>query len=61
MTEKSFIKEIASLVVKHPSDLFSSIAIAQACLESFFGRSDLAANANNYFGMNYAPIEFDGF
>lgn len=51
MTEKSFIKEIAGLVVKHPSDLFSSIAIAQACLESFFGRSDLAANANNYFGI----------
>ena len=61
MTEKSFIKEIAGLVVKHPSDLFSSIAIAQACLESFFGRSDLAANANNYFGMNYTPTKVGGF
>ena len=51
MTEKRFIKEIAGLVVKHPSDLFNSIAIAQACLESFFGRSELAVKAHNYFGI----------
>lgn len=51
MTEENFIKEIASLVGKYPSDFLNSIAIAQACLESFFGRSDLAANANNYFGI----------
>lgn len=51
MTEENFIKEIASLVGKYPSGFFNSIVIAQACLESFFGRSDLAANANNYFGI----------
>lgn len=51
MTEKSFIKEIAGLVGKYPSDFFNSIAIAQACLESFFGRSELAVKAHNYFGI----------
>lgn len=38
-------------MVKHPSDLFNSVAIAQACLESFFGRSELAVKAHNYFGI----------
>ena len=51
MTEEKFIKEIASLVGKYPSDFFNSIAIAQACLESFFGRSELAVKAHNYFGI----------
>ena len=51
MTEENFIKEIASLVGKYPSDFFNSIAIAQACLESFFGRSELAVKAHNYFGI----------
>lgn len=49
--EKSFIKEMAGLVDKHPSSLFNSVRIAQACLESFFGRSELAIRANNYFGI----------
>ena len=51
MTEENFIKEIASLVGKYPSGFFNSIAIAQACLESFFGRSELAVKAHNYFGI----------
>lgn len=51
MTEENFIKEIAGLVGKYPSDLFNSIVIAQACLESFFGRSELAVKAHNYFGI----------
>lgn len=35
----------------HVSGVLASITIAQAMLESNFGRSELAVNARNYFGI----------
>lgn len=49
--EDKFIHSISALVRKYPSAFFDSITIAQACLESDYGRSDLAVKANNLFGF----------
>lgn len=51
MTTDKFIKEIAELVDRYPSALFNSVRIAQAILESDYGRSTLATQANNLFGI----------
>lgn len=52
----NFIEEIASYVQKYAPkyniDVCSPI-IAQAILESGHGKSELAVNANNYFGLKY--------
>ena len=50
VVSNSFIEEIGALAVKYPSAFFNSVTIAQACLESSYGQSDLARFANNYFG-----------
>lgn len=54
MTDHDFIREIAPIVQKYAKmydyDVVSAI-IAQACLESGFGRSTLASKYHNYFGM----------
>ena len=47
----SFIDTIAPLVRKYPSKIFNSVTIAQACLESHYGQSDLARGARNLFGI----------
>lgn len=47
----SFIEQIAPLVQKYPSKIFNSVTIAQACLESAFGQSDLARGGRNLFGI----------
>lgn len=56
MTKQEFIKKIASYVKQYaPSygiEVYSPI-IAQACLESAYGTSELAVNAFNYFGLKY--------
>ena len=56
MVEEKFINEIATLVKKYASqyeiNVYSPI-IAQACLESAYGTSELARNAQNYFGLKY--------
>ena len=56
MTQQEFIKKIASYVKKYaPSygiKVYSPI-IAQACLESAYGTSELATKAHNYFGLKY--------
>lgn len=56
MTHEQFIEAIASAVKKYASDygikVYSPI-IAQAILESAWGTSELAVNANNYFGLKY--------
>lgn len=55
MTKKQFIENVASLVIaeneyrKNP--LFSSVVIAQACLETGFGKSSLMIKANAIFGI----------
>lgn len=54
MTDNEFINEIAPIVKKYAKaydyDVVSAI-IAQACLESAFGRSTLGYKYHNYFGM----------
>lgn len=53
---KEFIAKIAPLVQKYARergyDVCSPI-IAQACLESGYGTSELAVKANNFFGLKY--------
>lgn len=55
MTKKQFIENVASLVIaeneyrKNP--LFNSVVIAQACLETGFGKSSLMIKANAIFGI----------
>ena len=55
MTHKEFIEKIAPIVIaenelrKNP--LFSSVVIAQSCLETGYGRSNLMMKANAVFGI----------
>ena len=51
--QNSFIEKIAGLALEDfkTSRIFPSITIAQAILESGWGTSELAVNANNLFGM----------
>lgn len=53
MTEKEFIDLIGKKAMKdyQETGILASITIAQACLESGYGTTDLAINANNLFGM----------
>ena len=56
MTQEQFIVEVAKYVQKYAPQfnikVYSPI-IAQACLESAYGTSELAINAHNYFGLKY--------
>lgn len=53
MTEREFIDKIGSLAAQDmkQSGILASITVAQACLESGYGSTELAVNANNLFGM----------
>lgn len=53
MNMKSFINELARMIVlADPSErVLPSLLIAQGCLESDFGRSKLAREAKNIFGV----------
>lgn len=53
MTQKQFIELIGPLATAdyQKTGVLASITIAQACLESAYGTSELAVNARNYFGM----------
>lgn len=53
MTEKQFVEFIGPKATKNyqKSGILASITVAQACLESGYGSTDLAVNANNLFGM----------
>lgn len=55
MTKKEFIENIASLVIAENeyrgNPLFSSVVIAQACLETGYGKSSLMIKANAIFGI----------
>lgn len=57
MTKQDFISQIAYYVKKYAPDygvkVYSPI-IAQACLESAYGTSELAEKANNFFGLKYS-------
>lgn len=56
MNKQEFIDAIAKSVKKYAEQfgiyVYSPI-IAQACLESAYGTSELAKNANNFFGLKY--------
>ena len=59
MTEKQFIEQIAPLIVKAAAENGYSIcspAIAQACLESRYGESNLSVKYHNYFGIKAGTI-----
>ncbi|MFK8243896.1 MULTISPECIES: glucosaminidase domain-containing protein [unclassified Facklamia] len=47
----TFIEKMAALYQTVPSVLLVSVRIAQACIESSYGNSELARNANNYAGI----------
>ena len=53
MTQREFIDKVASCAVKdmEAGGILASVTIAQAILESGYGTSELAVNANNLFGM----------
>lgn len=56
MTQEQFIAEVAKYVQKYAPQYrikVHSPIIAQACLESAYGTSELAVNAHNYFGLKY--------
>lgn len=55
MTKKQFLEKVSSLVLKENEKrkfpLFSSVVIAQACLETGYGKSSLMLKANAIFGI----------
>lgn len=53
MTEKEFVEKIGNLAAEDmkTSGILASVTAAQACLESGYGTTELAKNANNLFGM----------
>lgn len=65
--ELDFINMIGRLVVKYPGDFFNSVAIAQACLETGFGKGDRKTrdldpylDGNNAFGYKAKANEWKG-
>lgn len=56
MTKEEFIEKIAALIIRHAPTYGIAVhspIIAQAILESAYGTSELAKNANNYFGLKW--------
>lgn len=51
----SFIEKMAVLYQAVPSKLLVSIRVAQAVVESSYGNSELARNANNFAGIKASP------
>lgn len=53
VTEKEFVEKIGKLAAEDmkTSGILASVTTAQACLESGYGTTELAKNANNLFGM----------
>lgn len=50
---ESFFKAMAPIATKYSEDygLYASVTLAQAAIESDYGRSELATTYNNYFGI----------
>ena len=69
MSEQEFIQAVSECAVKDmgASGILASVSIAQAILESGYGTTELALNANNFFGMkcslsgNTWDSAWDGF
>lgn len=49
--ENKFVKEVLSYIDKTDKRIFPSVSLAQAILESNWGKSDLAINGRNLFGI----------
>lgn len=60
MKKQEFIENVASLVIAENefrgNPLFSSVVIAQACLETGFGKSSLMIKANAIFGIKASKV-----
>ena len=58
MNTQQFISTLGPLATKdmRTSGILASITMAQAILESGWGTSELAVNANNFFSMKELPI-----
>lgn len=58
MTDKEFINKVAPFFVKYAQKYgykIASAGIAQACLESGYGKSYKATHGNNILGLKYRP------
>ncbi len=55
MTKEKFMETVGNYAVKHYQEhrILPSMTVAQAVLESDFGRSELGVKACNYFGMKW--------
>ena len=55
MTKEEFIDKVGTYTVKHYNQhkILPSMTIAQAILESDYGKSELGTKAHNYFGMKW--------
>lgn len=62
MDKQGYIQMILKEVEKlNHNDFFTSITIAQAILESNWGKSELATDANNHFGHKYSDYTGDHY
>lgn len=63
MDRQAFIDIVAQSAIEEcrKVSLFPSICIAQACLESNYGTSELAVNANNIFGKKWNPGKYEPY
>lgn len=61
MDNKDFILSISGIAVDSTimTNLFPSVVIAQACLESSYGRSTLTTKYKNYFGIKGKGVFFN--
>ncbi|MCW6683025.1 glucosaminidase domain-containing protein [Aerococcaceae bacterium NML160702] len=51
----SYFEKMAPIVKKHARNLFPSVSLAQAALESGFGQSTLSRIYHNHFGLKASP------
>ena len=57
--KEDFINQIAPYAQRYNKNTFASTTIAQACLESGYGQSDLAKKYNNFFGIKGGGVSLN--
>lgn len=60
LSTEDFIKEIKDDVIHYAKNIFPSVTLAQAILESDSGNSELAKKANNLFGIKAKQDDWNG-